>query len=182
MRKRILTLSLAFLATNAAADQTAGAAFLQINPSATAYALGQSHAVSALGAQALGANVANLGLMTQRFDVVTSYAALMDGAAYEHIGAAFAPQSQVLGLDAVGFSVTRLQDGGYQGADAQGNVTGASYGVSDMAITAGGSARIGSDLRLGLAGKVIQSSLANYSSNLAPAADLGATYTFRGFS
>src|SRR5581483_1616450 len=95
-----------------------GAAFLEINPSAHAYALGESYALTALGAQALGSgsNIANLGLMTRRYDVTSSYASLIGGAAYEHLGAAWAPSSQILGLDAVGFSVTRLQSGGFQGA------------------------------------------------------------------
>jgi len=173
----LIWLALAAFPKAAAADSTAGAAFLQVNPSAHAYALGNSVAVTALGAEALGSNPANMGLMTKRFDLVTAYASLLDGAAYEHFGGAMALDSGILGIDALGVSFTRVQNSGFQTADSQGNLTGGSFGAGDTAASIGGSARLNSNLRLGLAGKMIQSTIGGYSSNLALAGDLGMTYT-----
>ncbi len=163
-----------------AAQQTTGAPFLGITHSARSYSLGLSNVVSALGAQAIGANPANLGLMRRRFEAFSSYATLMDGSQYEHLAAAFAPSS-LSGVDAFGLSVTRLQTGGIQGADAQGNKTGSSLGSSDMAVTMTGAVRPMENLHLGLSVKAIQSELAGYKSNMAMAGDLGATYTLAMF-
>src|SRR5277367_3189457 len=93
--------------------QTSGAAFLIIPTSPRAYSMGQSEAVAALGAQAIGANPANLGLMTHSYELFTSYASAMDNGQYGHIAAAFSTPS--LGLvDSLGLSVTRFQINGLQ--------------------------------------------------------------------
>ncbi len=162
------------------AAQTTGGSFLNVTPSARSYSLGLSNVVSSLGAQAIGANPANLGLMRRRFEAFSSYATLMDGSQYQHLAAAFAPSS-LAGVDALGLSVTRLQTGGIQGADALGNKTGDSLGASDMAVTFTGAVRPAANVHVGVSVKAIQSELAGYKSNMALAGDLGATYTLAMF-
>src|SRR4051812_1499979 len=98
-------LALGVLASSAAAASRSGAAFLEISPSARSYALGRSNGITALGAQAIGANPANLGLMSQRFEVFSAYASLLDGPQYQHVAAAFDPDFGA--LDGLGLSVTR---------------------------------------------------------------------------
>lgn len=176
----MLLVALMFRPAVCAAQQATGAAFLGVTPSPRSYALGMSNAVSSLGAESLGANPANLGLMTDRFEAFTAYASLMDGAQYQHLAAAFAPDYASV-LSGIGVSVTRLQTGGIQGADASGNMTGASFGSSDMAVTLGGAFKPAPNLLLGVSLKAIQSELAGYKSNTARAADLGLTYTFPQF-
>ncbi len=174
---RILVTAAVLSATPKAwAESTTGAAFLQVTPSVRAFGLGMANAMTAIGAEAVGANPANLGLMPRRFDVYSSYASLISGSQYEHLSAAYAPAS--LPLDACGIAVTHLQTSGFQGADSQGNLTGASYGTGDTAVSLTGSAAVTSRLRLGVTSKMIQSQLAGYSSNLAFGGDLGLTYTF----
>ena len=69
--------------------EPSGAAFLTIPSSPRAFSLGQSGAVSALGAQAVGANPANLGFLERKYEVFSSYGSLSQGAEYEHVAAAF---------------------------------------------------------------------------------------------
>ena len=161
--------------------QTSGAAFLKVNPSARAYSLGMANTVSALGAQAFGANPANLGLIERRFEAFSSYSILLDGAQYEHLAVAMAAP-YIPGMDSIGVAVTRLQQDGFVGTDSQDNHTGASFSAGDMAVSLGAAGRISPNLRVGLAAKAIQSELAGYKSNTALAVDLGTTYTFSQFS
>lgn len=165
----------------AALAQTSGAAFLSITPSARSYSLGLSNVVSALGAQAIGANPANLGLMNERFEAFSAYASLMDGMQYEHLSAAFSPVSEPFGMDGFGLSVTRLQIGGLQEADANANQTGNSFAAGSMAVSLSGSAKLTSDLRVGLTGKAIQSQIGSYRSGTSLGSDLGLTYTLSQF-
>jgi len=159
----------------AALAQTTGASFLEISNSPRAYALGMSDAVTALGASAVDANPANMGFMPQKFEVSTSYATLLAGTNLEYLAAAFSPSS--LGpLDALGLSVTRLQTPTIPGADASGNPTGSSFTSGDLAVTLGASMHVTSDLRLGLAAKVLQETIAGYHSNDAIAGNFGATW------
>ncbi|MBI4060438.1 MAG: PorV/PorQ family protein [Elusimicrobia bacterium] len=157
-----------------------GASYLQVAPSARAYALGRSYGITALGAQSMGANPANLGLMPTRFEVFSSFATLLDGSQYGHIAMAFDPEGGR--FDGIGLSVTRLQTSGLEEADTNGSLTGRSFGSGDMAVALGGSAAVTPSLRTGLAVKALQSEIAGYRSNLALAGDAGITYTFAGWS
>lgn len=154
-----------------------GAAFLQVSPSPRAYALGRSYGITALGAESIGANPANLGLMPRRFEVFSSYARLLDGTRYEHVAMAFDPFQEGV-IDGFGLSVTRLQTSGLQEADSAGSLTGRSFGSGDMALAMAGSLRLSSRLRVGAAAKALQSEIAGYRSNTALAGDAGMTYTF----
>ena len=161
--------------------QTSGAAFLMIPSSPRAYSLGQSEAISALGAQAIGANPANMGLMKHDYELFTSFAATIGGAQYGHFAAAFSTPN--LGpVNSLGLAVTRLQIGGLQGADASGSYTGTSFGASDTALAFAASGSLTQDLRFGVTAKGIQSQISSYSSNWALAGDAGLTYTFSQFS
>jgi len=177
----LLALGCLLPALSPAQTSTSGATFLSITPSVRAYGLGMASGITALGAEAIDSNVANLGVMPQRFDVFTSYAALMNNTQYEHIATSFVPAFSFPAIDTLGFSFTRLETSGIPGADAQGNVTDSSYGSGNNAIAISGSGAVTSDLRLGLTAKVVQLQIANYSSNLAPAGDVGMTYTFSNF-
>src|SRR5690242_14116595 len=90
--------------------QTSGAAFLKTDPSPQSYAMGNSNVVTSLGAQANGANPANLGSMSRRFEVFSSYASMLGGVQYGHLAAAMALPSSFI-IDSLGFSVTRVQSG-----------------------------------------------------------------------
>ena len=169
--------ALFFLPATLPAQTATGASFLQITPSPRSYALGMSKGVTSLGAQAVGANPANLGLMTKRFEVFSSYGALMGGAQYQHLSAAFKASAGQT-IDALGVSVTRLGLGNVQGADANGNMTGDSFSGADTAVSLTGSASLSPNLRVGLTGKALQSEIAGYKSNMVLASDLGLTYTF----
>jgi len=156
-----------------------GAAFLTIPSSPRALALGQSEAVSAVGAQAVDANPANLGLLGQRYELFSSYASLPQGAEYEHIAAAFGSPAilpDFLPLEALGLAVTHYGVGGIPVADSQGNQTGGTFSSGDLAVALSGSGKLAPGLRLGLTAKVVQSQIAGYRSNLALASDIGLTY------
>ncbi len=160
------------------AQSTSGAAFLGITPSVRSFALGQANALTALGAEAVGANPANLGLMSQEMEVYTSYSTLMDGSQFEHISMAYAPHGF---FDGLGVSMTRLYTGGFVGADTSGNFTNSSFSAGDTAIALSASAHPTQNLRLGITGKMAQSAIAGYNSNWAPAADFGMTYSAKLF-
>ncbi|MBI4376284.1 MAG: PorV/PorQ family protein [Elusimicrobia bacterium] len=163
------------------AARQSGAAFLRISPSARSYSLGQSQGITALGAQSLGANPANLGLINGRLEFFTSYAALAGGAQYQHLAAAMTHQP-VLGIDSVGVSLTRLSVGSLETVDGAGARTGGSFEASDMAISAALSTALTAGLRVGAAAKILRSQIAQYRSNAALAGDFGLTYTMARFS
>jgi hypothetical protein len=170
-------LALAALSSLHAQAQTAGSAFLDITPSVRSFSMGMSNVVSAAGAESIGSNPANLGILTHRYDAFTSYATIMDGGEFEHIAVAMAPNN--LGpIDGLGASVTRLQVSGFQGSDASGNKNGKGFGSSDTAFSLAASAALGSDLRAGLTAKALQESISSYKTNVALAADMGMSYTF----
>lgn len=160
------------------AQSTSGAAFLGITPSVRSYAMGQANALTALGAEAVGANPANLGLMSHDAEVYSTYSTMMDGTQFEHISAAYDPHGIVDGL---GVSLTRLYSGGFVGADTNGNLTGSSFSAGDTAIAASASIHPTDNLRLGMTAKLAQSAIAGYNSNWTPAADFGMTYTLQAF-
>jgi hypothetical protein len=169
----VMALSLMGLSPFAHAEN-AGTAALNITPSARAFALGGTNAVSSLGAEAIGANPANLGLLRQRYQVFSFYGTLMDGTQYGHLALALAPGRRFTGL---GLAVTRLQSGGYEGADTLGNKTNKDFGYSDSVLTLGSAVALGGGFRFGAAGKVIQAKLASYTSNTALAGDAGFAYS-----
>ena len=155
---------------------SSGSAFLKISPSPRAYALGRSDAVSALGAQALSANPANLHIMSSRMELSSSFLSLMGDARYAH--AAFAVNRSPSGtrlIDAIGVSATRLSVGDFDGRDGQGNPTG-SFDTGDTAFALTMASRLQSGLRVGLTAKAIQSEIAGYKSNMGLAADAGVSY------
>jgi hypothetical protein len=158
--------------------QTSGAAFLSVDPSPRSYALGSVDAIASSGAQAVGNNPANLGLMREKYEAFTSYQTLLNGAQYGHVALAVKSPQFLSGIvDGLGAAVTHLGSTGLNGADANGNLTGATFSANDTALTLGASSLIAPGLNLGLDLKGVQSQIGSYSSNWAVAADLGLTWT-----
>ncbi len=60
-----------------------GMAFLKINPSPKAYALGGSNAIAGLGAES--SNPAQIGLADKKYELFSSSSSLMDGAQFGHV-------------------------------------------------------------------------------------------------
>jgi hypothetical protein len=160
--------------------QTAGASFLTVPSSPRAYALGQTN-IAALGAEAVGRNPANLGLMTDRVQLFSSVASVIGGAQYGHVSLAYAPADGGI-VDALGLAVTRLQSSGFPEADANGDKTGGAFGVENTAVALSASRNVSFGLRAGVTVKAIESRIAGYGSGLTPAADAGLTYTFSPFT
>lgn len=151
----------------------AGAAFLDISPSARSSALGGADVVSSLGAESLGANPANLGLMRGRYEVFSTYMGSPGETRYLHSAAAFALNGSRVPLDGLGVSVTRLDIGGLEAADASGRRTGASFGADDLAVALGASGALSPAWRFGVTLKALRSTIAGYASNVALAGDAG---------
>jgi len=175
--KHLIYSSIAILLLASTSYAESGAAFLKISPSARSYALGQSNTVSALGAQAITANPANMHRMNSRMEVFSSFLSLIGDAKYAH--AAFAINRSPSGkrmVDALGFSVTHLKIAGLEGRDSLGNATGNTFGSGDTALAISMATRHSSGMRIGLTAKVIQSEIAGYKSDISPAADLGLNY------
>ena len=158
--------------------QTSGAALLSVDPSPRSYALGSVDAIASSGAQAVGQNPANLGLMREKYEVFTSYQTLLNGAQYGHVALALKrPGFLPAMIDGLGLAVTHLGSTGLTGTDANANLTGAAFSANDTALTLGASASIAPNLDFGLDVKGVQSQIGSYSSNWALAADLGLTWT-----
>ena len=171
-------LSLTLSSSLALSASTAGA-FLKIDPSARSYAMGQSGVVSALGAESMGSNPANLMDLPRKTELLTAYSSLTEGVSFGHIaGAINRSANKDLMVDALGFSYTRLGVDGIEGRDGIGNRTG-DYGTADsqMSLTASGNA---GRFKLGLTGKLVQSKIGNYKANTVFAGDLGLSYGFKG--
>jgi hypothetical protein len=162
--------------------QPPGSAFLSISPSPRSYALGGTDTIVAEGAQALGANPANLGRGAAPDEVFAAHQILIGGSQYDHIAAVFSPAFLPGSLESVGVAVTRLSVGAIPGADALGNKTGDSFSAEDTAVTAGASVRLDGGLRLGADVKALKSQIGGYNSSVGLAADLGARYVFRGLT
>ena len=177
-KTKAILAALALILASSARAQTSGSAFLNIPTSPRAYSLGQSN-VAATGAQAIGRNPANAGLVKQRLELFSSYATMMGGARFQHVAAVFAPAG--LSVDALGFALTRLQAGGFDGADSLGNKTGDSFGGGDTAASVTASALVASSLRLGATLKVLRSEIGGYKSGAGLAGDFGLTYTLPQF-
>lgn len=179
MNRLIASLAVLTFASNSYAA-SAGAAFLKIDPSARSYALGQSGVVSALGAQAIGVNPANLMSLGRKMELLTSYSSLTEGVSYGHIaGAINRSLNKDLLVDAIGFSYTRLSVTGLEGRDSLGNRTG-DFGSADSQMSLSLSGNAGK-VRLGVTGKIVQSKIATYKANTAMAMDAGMSYSFRSF-
>ena len=160
-----------------------GASFLKVDPSPRTYALGGSNALLSLGAEALSGNPANLGIARKKFELFTSFSNLIDNEQFSHVAIALNRSTvRTHFIEAGGVSMTRLSSGGLEGRDKTGAKTGSSFGSEDRAFSFSAATLIGSDLRLGLTGKTIQSEIAGYSSKLSFAGDLGMNYQFRNFS
>lgn len=179
---RFLTLALVLssLGTQALFASSTAGPFLKIDPSAKSYSMGQSGVVSALGAQAIGSNPANLISLPAKSELLSTYSSISQGVSYAHIaGAVNRSAKKNLMVDALGFSYTRLSVGDIQGRDSQGSLTG-SFDSSDsqMSLSAAGNIR---HLQLGITGKLVQSKIASYKANTVFAMDMGLAYGFKGF-
>lgn len=185
-----------WLSSNLAFSQTtSGASFLKISPSVKSNALGNTSTLSALGAEALGANPANIGFMSQRFEVFASYLTLMEDTQNQHLALAFSlPSPRIttslfsipLPLDSIGISITHIQTENIPLVDEWANKTNQSFNSGNKAFSLGASKVFSSYLRLGMSAKVIDSYIAGYTSNIALVLDVGATLRLRplylGFS
>ena len=167
---------LASIAIERAGAQVSGSAFLNVTPSVRSFALGNTSVVAASGASAIGCNPANAELSGSKYDVMTTYASVMDGGEFQHLAAVMA-QERLGMIDALGLSVTRLQVGDFQETDAIGNKTGKGFGSSDTALTFAAAGSFNADLHVGVAAKAVQESIASYKTNVALAADVGMSYT-----
>ena len=174
-------LSIILLASQASfAASTTAAAFLKMDSSARSYALGQSGVVSALGAEAIGSNPANLTDLSRKMELLTTYSSLTEGVSYAHIaGAVNRSMRKNMFVDALGFSYTSLAVSGLEGRDNSGNRT-SDFGSSDsqMSISMAGNYK---SLKLGLTGKIVQSKIASFKANTVFAADMGASCSFQSF-
>ncbi len=171
----IAALVLSSASLNAAVS---GGSFLKIDPSARSYALGQSGAVAALGAEAMGTNPANLMNMSRKMEVMSAYSSLSEGVSYGHIaGAINRSVNKNLLVDAIGFSYTRLSVGGIDGRDSSGNKT-SDFGSDDSQMSMSMSGNIGK-MKVGVTGKVVQSKIGEYKANTAFAGDFGMSWGFR---
>ncbi len=154
-----------------------GAAFLKVDPSPRSFAMGGTNSVMAFGAQAIGANPANLGVVKRKFEAFTSFSNLVNDEQYSHI--AFAINRNTTRphfIEGLGLSVTHLKVTGGEARDRTGAKVGGSVGSLDRSISLTASSLVTSNLRFGMTGKFIQSELAGYSSGLTLAGDLGLNY------
>ncbi len=154
-----------------------GAAFLTIDPSPRSYAMGGSNSVMAFGAQAIGANPANLGVVNRKFEAFTSFSNLVNDQTYSHF--AFAINRNTTRrhmIEGLGMSVTHLSVKGGDSRDRTGAKTGGSVSAMDRSISLTASSLVTGNLRFGATGKFIQSELAGYSSGLTMGADFGLNY------
>lgn len=176
-------LCLAFVLKNpkAHADPSA-AAFLKIDPSPRSYAMGRSRVVSSLGAQAVGANPANLQKLSDKYELFTTYSSLYDDAKYVHVSGAISRSRNSNRLvDAIGIAVTNLGVGGFETRDISGAKIG-SFSARDtvVALSACGSTKLG--IGLGVTGKFISSRIGQYSTGMSYATDIGMEYSYRKFA
>jgi len=159
-----------------------GASFLKIDPSARSYALGRSQVISSLGAEAVGANAANLDVLGRKYEMFSTYSNLFEGVRYLHVSGALSrsyPGSNKW-VDALGFSITDLNVSGLEGRDGSGNKVGSfAYGTSVYALSASG--RIMQNLSLGMTVKTLKSQIGNYGTGFNLATDFGASYDLKGF-
>jgi len=176
-----LILSFSLLCGSLEAGQS-GAAFLKIDPSAKAYAMGRVNVVSALGSQAIGANPANLQHLNQKYEFFSVFSNMLGGAQYGHGAIAMKMGDRIPYINSLGLSFTRLSIGGLEGRDSQGIKTTKSLGAEDTAIGLSASGKTKSGVELGATVKSLHSSLAGYKSNSVMAMDAGLGYTVKRFS
>lgn len=166
----------AFFLETAQVSAKTGAAFLKVDPSPRSFAMGGTNSVMAFGAQAIGANPANLGVVKKKFEMLTSYSNLVTNEQYSHVAFAINRNTNRRHLiEGVGLSVTHLKVSDIDGRDRSGGKTG-SFGSLDRSISLTASSLVTNSLRLGMTGKFITSELAGYSSGLTMAGDFGMNY------
>jgi hypothetical protein len=153
------------------------AAFLKL-PSPRAYALGRANATMSFGAQALGANPANLGRGSGKREISSSFISLMDGEEYASLG--FALQLPGKG-NAIGLNVVRLGASGFDRRDEAGAKIG-TYSAQDLAASIGFSRTLFPRFQAGMAVRAVRSEIASYKSNTALCGDAGLTYTGKKFA
>jgi hypothetical protein len=165
--KRLMTMVAVVLTTVGARAEGSAAAFLKIDPSVRNQALGGAQTAYSFGAQAVGSNPANVGIMPKRDgEVAASFGALQGDSSYGHITTAFKA-----GASAYAVSATQWASGSMDRRDATGTKTG-TVDARDMAVGVTASRKLGK-IRAGVTGKMIQSELGGYSSGWTPAADAG---------
>ena len=177
MRLATIMLLTGFLQASGVHAAPTGSAVLKLSPSAQAYALGRTDAVSAQGAQAMHANPANLHRMNGRIELFSAFMNLMEDAQYGHATLSLnrSPSGKRF-IDALAVSVTHLKVGDVEGRDNEGNRTGDSFGSGDTIFGIGMASRFHSGIRIGATAKGIQSEIAGYKSDLGLAADVGMNY------
>lgn len=159
-----------------------GAAFLNIDPSPRSYALGGARVVTSLGAQAIGANPANLIGMRNKYEVFTTYTNMFEDVRYLHIsGAILRSRSGKRVIDALGVSITNLGVGGFDGRTSQGVKTD-SFSAQDTAVALTASGKLRSGLNLGLTTKILTSNIGDYGTGYKMASDVGVSYEFKKFA
>ncbi len=171
MKRLALSLVIVGVGTGPRAEAP-GAAFLAIDPSVRAQALGGAQALLA-GAESLGHNPAGLALLPVSAEAVATYGALDEGVSYGH--AAFARRGAGRGA-AFGLAVTGLFVDGGNATDSLGQPVGGSTDAGDIALSAGVGGRLVPNVFWGIAGRGVRSTLAGVSSDLAWAGDVGLLY------
>jgi hypothetical protein len=169
----------AFLMTpvlEARAENTT-AAFLRLPPP-RAYALGRTETAMSFGAQAVGANPANLGRTKERYEVNTGFSTLMDGEQFASLAfaSAFKPGQHM--VDAVGFSVLRLGTPGMDKRDDTGAKIG-EFSASDTAGAVSVAKQVAPRLQAGVTLRAVRSQVDTFTSNTSISGDAGLSYTGR---
>jgi hypothetical protein len=148
---------------------SSAASFLKIQPSARNFALGGDNPALSFGAQAVGANPANMVIQPKPFELTTTFASTIGGGAYGHLCGDWKDGSRAFGVH-----VTSLRSASLVGRDADGNVT-SNFTGQDLSAGISYAEKLNSHLRVGITGKAVKETIGTYDSNVVPAADVGAS-------
>lgn len=155
---------------------SAGAAFLKIQTSVRAKALGGA-TVAAQGAQALGENPALLAPLRSKSELDASFVQLWEDSTNVNLA-----YTNALSLrTAWGVSTTYSDFGSSEERDSSGQATGQKNATHHGIASAALSKTITPGLRWGITGRVFQSTLADQPSDIAGSVDLGAAAQSKKF-
>ena len=155
--------------------QTPGAAFLSVDPSVRSVALG-GVTTAARGAQAVGANPALITPEQDGSEFYASFSQLLEDSTNGHVAVA----SRYSPITTWALSGTFLGSSGDSvGRDLFGQPTGVDTGSRHVTAAGALSRDFGRGIRGGVAGKMIQSTLAGETSGITWALDAGVAFTVK---
>lgn len=164
------------LGTHSICAGESGAAFLNQNPSVRSQALGDV-SLAAQGAQAIGINPAMIGPVSSKGEVDTSYFQSWE----ESSNARLAYAHNLNYRHAWGLSVAASDSGDSQSTDSFGQTTGRTASSQNGTLTGAFAGQIRRGVRLGAAGRVFQSTLADEKTAVSWSADVGMTAQSKKF-